>query len=292
MGEMIEIKKNIYLIPGANYSRFPYCACLYLKGKDLHVLIDAGMGQVNMEPCLQEGVDLVILSHSHLDHRLTLARFPHLPVWCHEIETTYLEDRECFINGVGFLRGGLEVKKLFEGYTIPEITIQKKLVDGERIDLGGLSLQVFHTPGHTPGHLAFFIPEAELIFSADIDLTTFGPFYGHDFADLNDFILSIRKLKTLPARMVVSAHAGPFQDHLPQRFTAYEEIIYERDRSLLQHLNQPRPFPYFLEKNLIYSTYREPTLLMKWFEHVHLEKQLNRLMELGKVKKQNGFYSI
>ncbi|MCG6536966.1 MAG: MBL fold metallo-hydrolase, partial [Syntrophales bacterium LBB04] len=245
---MIEIKKNIYLIPGANHSRFPYCACLYIKGKDLRLLIDAGMGQANMKPCLKEGVDLVILSHSHLDHRLTLARFPHLPVWCHEIETTYLEDRDSFINGVGFLRGGLDVKKLFEGYTIPEITIQRKLVDGERIDLGGLSLQVFHTPGHTPGHLAFFIPEAELIFAADIDLTAFGPFYGHDFADLNAFIHSIRRLKALPAQMVVTAHTGPFQDDLSQRFTAYEEIIYERDRSVLQLLGRPRPFPFFLEK--------------------------------------------
>ncbi|MFH0789774.1 MAG: MBL fold metallo-hydrolase [Pseudomonadota bacterium] len=287
---MIEIKKNIYLIPGANHSRFPYCACLYIKGKDLRLLIDAGMGQSNLEPCLKEGVDLVILSHCHLDHRLTLARSPQLPVWCHEIETVYLEDQERFINGVGFLRGGLDVKKLFEGYTIPEMSIQRKLVDGERIDLGGLTLEIFHTPGHTPGHLAFYIPEAELIFAADIDLTPFGPFYGHDFADLDDFIHSIRRLKTLPAQMVVTAHAGPFQDHLSQRFTAYEEIIYERDRSLLQHLDRPRSFPYFLEKNLVYSTYREPILLMKWFEHVHLEKQLKRLMELGKVKKQDGLY--
>jgi ribonuclease/clavin/mitogillin len=288
---MIELKKNIYLIPGANYSRFPYCAWLYIKGKDLRVLIDAGMGQANMEPCLKEGVDLVILSHSHLDHRLTLARFPHLPVWCHEIETTYLEDQDRFINGVGFLRGSLDVKKLFEGYTIPEITVQRKLVDGERIDLGGLSLEVLHTPGHTPGHLAFFIPEVELIFSADIDLTAFGPFYGHDFADLNDFIHSIRKLKALPSQMVVTAHAGPFQDDLSQQFTAYEEIIYQRDRSLLRHLDRPRPFSYFLGKNLIYSTYREPTLLTKWFEQIHLEKQLNRLMELGKVNKQDGLYT-
>ncbi|MBA4395126.1 MAG: MBL fold metallo-hydrolase, partial [Desulfobacca sp.] len=177
-----------------------------------------------------------------------------------------------------------------EGYTIPEITIQRKLLDGERIDLGGLSLEVFHTPGHTPGHLSFFIPEAELIFAADIDLTPFGPFYGHDFADLNDFIHSIRRLKTLPAQMVATAHAGPFQDDLSQRFIAYEEIIYERDRRLLEHLNRPRPFPYFLEKNLIYSTYREPTALMKWFEQVHLEKQLNRLLEMGRIKLQDGLY--
>lgn len=287
---MIEISKNIYLVPGANLSRFPYCACLYIKGKDLRLLIDVGMGQPNLKPCLEEGVDLVILSHCHLDHRLTLARIPPCPVWCHETEAGYLEDKEHFKTGIGFLRGGLDVTTLFEGYTIPENPIQRRLKDGEGIELGGLSLQVLHTPGHTPGHLAFYIPEAELIFSADIDLTPFGPFYGHDFADLDDFILSIQKLKALPARIAVSGHAGPFQDQLPERFSAYEEIIYTRDRNLLLHLDQPRPFSYFLEKNLIYPSYREPVPLMKWFEQVHLEKQFQRLLKTGKIEEQEGLY--
>lgn len=289
---MIEIAKNIYLIPGANHSRFPYCACLYLQGKDLRLLIDAGMGRTHMEPCLNKGVDLVILSHCHLDHRLTLARFPHLPVWCHEKETRYLEEREHFIEGIGFLRGGPEVKKVFDGYTIPELTIQKKLVDGQRIELGGLSLEVIHTPGHTPGHLAFFIPQEKLLFAADIDLSAFGPFYGHDFAVLDDFIPSIRRLKTLPAEMVVTAHAGPFQDDLSERFSTYEEIIYTRERRLIEHLNRPRPLSFFLDKNLVYPSYREPILLMKWFEQVHIEKQLKRLLEMEKIKLQDDLFRI
>jgi glyoxylase-like metal-dependent hydrolase (beta-lactamase superfamily II) len=287
---MIEIRKNIYLISGANYSRFPYCACLYLQGKDLRLLIDAGMGKTNLAPCLEKGIDLVILSHCHLDHRLTLTRLPNHPVWCHEKETVFLENHEHFVKGIGFRRGGLEVKKVFEGYTIPEIPIQKKLIDGQRIDLGGLSLEVLHTPGHTPGHLAFFVPEEKLLFAADIDLSTFGPFYGHDFAMVDDFIHSIRKLKSLPVEMVVTGHSGPFEDQLAERFTAYETIIYEREERMIDLLDRPRPFSFFLEKNLVYPVYREPVLLMKWFEQVHLEKQLNRLLQTGKVKEKDGLY--
>ncbi len=287
---MIEIKKNIYWVSGKNQSRFPYCAGLYLKGKDLRLLIDAGMGQTNMEPCWKAGVDVVILSHCHIDHRLTLARSPQVPVWCHERETAYLEDRERFLTGIGLLRGGLSYQELFKGYQIQEFTIQRKLHDKELIDLGGLSLRVLHTPGHTPGHLSFFIPEAELMFAADIALNAFGPFYGHDFSDINDFIKSIRKLKAIPAKTVITSHAGPFQDRLAERFDAYENVIYQRDRILLQQLERPRPFSYFLGKNLFYSRYLEPEPVTKWFEQVHLEKQLNRLLEIGKVEKEDGLY--
>jgi glyoxylase-like metal-dependent hydrolase (beta-lactamase superfamily II) len=285
---MIEIAKNIFLIPGENKSRFPYCACLYVKGKDLRLLIDGGMGQAGMEACRKKGIDLVILSHCHLDHRLTLARFPSPPIWCHEIEKVYLEDRNRFLEGVGFIRGGIEVDILFKGFTVPEFTIEKILIDGERLDLGGLTLEVLHTPGHTPGHLAFYIPEARLLFSADIDLTPFGPFYGHDFASIDDFIVSIRKLQRIDAKMVVTGHAGPFTADLQGVFKAYEAVVYERDQRLLEHLNQPRIFTDLLGGNLIYSTYPKPEKLMRWFERVHLEKQLRRLLEMGKVIERNG----
>lgn len=287
---MIEITKNIYWVPGKNQSHFPYCAGLYLKGKALRLLIDAGMGQANMEPCMKEGVDVVVLSHCHIDHRFTLAQFSQVPVWCHETETIYLENRECFLTGIGLLRAGLSYEKLFKGYQIQEFTIQRKLRDGDRIDLGGLSFQVLHTPGHTPGHLSFYFPEAELMFAADIALNAFGPFYGHDFSNINDFIESIRKLKAIPAKTVITGHSGPFQDHLPERFAAYEKIIYQRDRILLECLDQPRPFPHFLGKNLFYSRYLEPAPVTQWFEQVHLEKQLKRLIEMGKVKEKDGLY--
>jgi glyoxylase-like metal-dependent hydrolase (beta-lactamase superfamily II) len=287
---MIQISKKVYLVPGANHSLFPYCACLYLKGKDLRLLIDAGMGSANLAPCIKEGFDLVILSHCHLDHRLTLSQFPSVPVWCHEIETVFLENRERFLTSVGLLRGGIDMEKLYPGITIQEFSIQKKLHDGESINLGGLSLEVFHTPGHTPGHLSFFIPEAKLVFAADITLTAFGPFYGHDFSSINHTIDSIRKLKALPAQTVITSHSGPFQENLAERFTAYEKVIDQRDRRLLRHLNQPKAFSDLLGKNLIYAKYREPKPLTQWFEQVHLEKHWRRLIEMDLIKEKDGLY--
>jgi len=197
---MIELAPNIYYLHGKNNSRFPYCACLYIKGRDLRVLIDAGMGDDNMAPVLESGIDVLILSHCHIDHRLTRNLIPEVPVWCHEKEEIYFQDREYFFGAMGLKRSGLDLVALFDFARGKfEIEIAHGLTDGDRIELGGITLEIIHTPGHTPGHIAFFIPEHNLLFSGDIDLTPFGPFYGHDFADIGDFLTSIEKLKQVRA---------------------------------------------------------------------------------------------
>lgn len=41
------------------------------------------------------------------------------------------------------------------------------LVDGESLDLAGVTLETVHTPGHTPGHCCFFLPSFGVLFSGD-----------------------------------------------------------------------------------------------------------------------------
>lgn len=285
---MIELKPNIFYITGENKSRFPFCACLYLKGKDLRVLIDAGMGTRNLAPVKDMGIDLLILTHCHIDHRLNCQEISNVPVWCHTRDADYLKDREYFLESMGFKRSGLDLTGLFDfAKNAFHIETDHRINDGECIDLGGITLEAVHTPGHTPGHTAFFIPEHRLIFSGDIDLTPFGPFYGHDFADISDFLASIEKLSRVPAKMVVSGHAGPFSDNLAERFKAYGEVIYSRDGLLLENLNQPKSIKDFEGSHLFYKTYPDFPDLIRWFELVHIEKHLARLEAMGKVRYQD-----
>lgn len=286
---MIEVAPDIYYLPGKNKSRFPYCACLYLKGKNIRLLIDAGMGGNNMAQVKDMGIDLLILTHCHIDHRLTRREIPDVPVWCHKNEEPFFRDKDRFFTGVGFYRSGVDLGKLFDfAPGVLEIEISHQLVDGERIDLGGLTLVAIHTPGHSPGHLSFYIPAYDLLFSGDVDLTPFGPFYGHDFADIDDFIKSIDKLRRLGAKTVVTGHAGPFRKEVSKHFDDYEAIIYDRDRRVLRHLSQPRTLEYFRRRNLIYQGYPEDSFLIEWFELVHIAKHFERLSTMGKVRQDSG----
>jgi len=285
---MIEIAPNIYYLHGENKSRFPFCACLYIRGKNLRVLIDAGMGADNMAAALESGIDVLILSHCHIDHRLTRQVIPEVPVWCHEKEEIFLQDREYFFTAMGLKRSGLDLAGLFDlADGMFGIKIAHRLTDGERIDLGGITLQIIHTPGHTPGHLAFFIPEHGLLFAGDIDLTPFGPFYGHDFADIDDFLASIQKLSQVGAQKVISGHAGPFNGDLAKRFDEYGEIIHKRDRLLLEMLSRPKLLEDFRGGNLFYKTYPDFPDLIRWFELVHIEKHLARLAGIGKARQED-----
>ena len=50
-------------------------------------------------------------------------------------------------------------------YDAPEK--MESLSDGDVLDVAGLSVEVRHTPGHTPGHCCFYLEEIETLFSGD-----------------------------------------------------------------------------------------------------------------------------
>jgi glyoxylase-like metal-dependent hydrolase (beta-lactamase superfamily II) len=45
--------------------------------------------------------------------------------------------------------------------------VRTDLVDGEVLKLGGLTFEVRHTPGHTPGHCCFLVETEGVLFSGD-----------------------------------------------------------------------------------------------------------------------------
>ena len=52
-----------------------------------------------------------------------------------------------------------------EASKIPNVT--RTVKEGDRFEVGGLAAQVFETPGHTAGHVSFFLPGEKLLFSGD-----------------------------------------------------------------------------------------------------------------------------
>jgi len=85
-----------------------------------------------------------------------------------------------------------------------------QLVEGDRISFGPHTLEVMETPGHSPGSVSLYLPEAEavfvgdLLFAGSIGRTDLG---GGSFDDL---INSVReKIFTLPDQTRVLPGHGP-----------------------------------------------------------------------------------
>jgi glyoxylase-like metal-dependent hydrolase (beta-lactamase superfamily II) len=87
----------------------------------------------------------------------------------------------------------------FQTWRIPPSVPTSLLHDGDVLDLGGRSLEVIHTPGHTPDCICLLDTGSGALFAGDT-LTT-GPHYAHmPDSDLASFTKSTRHLAqdTLP----------------------------------------------------------------------------------------------
>ncbi len=66
-----------------------------------------------------------------------------------------------------------------ETFAVPGVTPTTRLHDGDRIDLGGRTLEVIHTPGHSPGSVSYLDAGNRLLFTGDHyypgPLYAFGP---------------------------------------------------------------------------------------------------------------------
>ena len=90
------------------------------------------------------------------------------------------------------------------------LTLDRHLQDGETIPLGDETIQVLHVPGHSPGGLAFYLPESSLLISGD---TIFNGSVGRTDlmgGDMATLINSIReKIFPLPDETVIASGHGP-----------------------------------------------------------------------------------
>jgi len=133
---MMDLEKRKFgplrVIPGMNRGRHPYCHSIYIE-----------------------------------DHLMHLDLFENLPIWMSEHDAPPLADIEVFLDWYDIIDKderaywSVELKKKFH-FRPRKPT--RFLRDGERIDLGNLSVEVIHTSGHTHGHLAFFFESRKFYF--------------------------------------------------------------------------------------------------------------------------------
>ncbi|GGS11110.1 hydrolase [Micromonospora fulviviridis] len=93
----------------------------------------------------------------------------------------------------------------------PDTPPDGELTDGQAIEVGGTTLRVLHTPGHSPGACSLHAPDLGAVFTGDT-LFAGGPgATGRSWSDFGTIIESIRaRLLTLPPQTVV--HTGHGDD--------------------------------------------------------------------------------
>ncbi len=137
------------------------CYLVRRDGSDRAVLIDPGdePGRLlNEIKRLGTSLDAILVTHTHFDHVgavAPVARQTGAEVWVPEIERGVLADIMSYVPFPGF--------GPFESYEA-----EHTLAGGERLELAGFEIDVLFTPGHSPGHVTFSIPDEAAVFSGDV----------------------------------------------------------------------------------------------------------------------------
>jgi len=157
--------------------------------------MDTSCGETNIQHYERQGVDVIINTHFHEDHILNNYRFPASEIWAHPLDAPGIRSRFAFLNMYGFdaFNAAAIGEDFVDSIQLQQSSVHRFIEDGQILDFGATRVHVLHTPGHTPGHCCFYFEEEDLLFSADIDLSSFGPWYGHLCSSVPDFIRSIQR---------------------------------------------------------------------------------------------------
>ena len=105
-------------------------------------------------------IEHLLQTHAHIDHVAGLAdtkdRLPAAPVYLHPLDLPWLETMDQQVSMFG-----MEVRT---DLPAPDVLLS----DGDEITVGSLTAKVMHTPGHSPGHVCFYIEKEALVFGGDL----------------------------------------------------------------------------------------------------------------------------
>ncbi len=158
----------------SEYLHWEETHCYLICGQDKSVLIDTGLGVSNIKCVVDHLTTLpvtVLTTHVHWDHIGGHRYFDHIAV--HEAEKEWITGR--------FPLPLIKVKEQLtkppcalpeefdlDSYQVFQGEPQILLHDGDCFDLGGRTIRVLHTPGHSPGHCCFYDQERRYLYSGDL----------------------------------------------------------------------------------------------------------------------------
>lgn len=140
------------------------------EGDKEAVLIDTGVGFVGLKETVDEITKLplsVILTHMHPDHAGGVAAFE--KVYLHSADWGNTKELDLDVR-IGYSMGSMRGAALTPEDFIPAPPADKKykpLSDGQIFDLGGITLEIIHVPGHTPGSCCVLFREERSILFGD-----------------------------------------------------------------------------------------------------------------------------
>ena len=162
-----EIGENIYWL-----NEFEGTNCYLVVGSEKALLIDCGTGFCDLRKCVESITDkpvILAMTHGHVDHFGGAGQFK--KAYIHPLDLGRFNRfqmkrfmRKIFLVYSNASKLGFKASDVFK----PEFKTEYiPMPDGFTFDLGGKTVRVHHTPGHSRGSVSFVCEEDKIIFCGD-----------------------------------------------------------------------------------------------------------------------------
>ncbi len=212
------------------------CSAYLIYDEDAWTLFDIGY-----EDAVDDCIDLIreldfpfskcqtlIASHADVDHIQGLAKAKQIlktTVTSHPLTAQHLESGDK-------LSTFAEIPAQDIHLPMPSVTVETKVHDGDIIQVGNLELEVWHTPGHTDGHIALRM--GQLLFSGDNLFRDgcVGVIDAHHGSSIPDFIKSLKRIQTSDVAWLLPSHGPVFRKdkaHIQRTIDRLEGYLHMAD---------------------------------------------------------------
>jgi endoribonuclease LACTB2 len=205
-------------LPSHTVAPFSHTNSYLIFNKGHAVLVDPGFYEesalarvLETLKTIQCQLEAILLTHSHPDHQegisLVEASFPEMPVYVHSLEQHLVKART--------------IKRLQETYLV-----------------GDLTLTVLFTPGHSPGHVSFYLPSETVALVGDVVAGYGSTWIGVPDGDLNHYFASLEHLRQLDLTLLAPGH-GPMVKNPYDKLTEVKQHRLQRLEQVVAALVSP-----------------------------------------------------
>lgn len=149
----------------------------------------------------------LIASHADVDHIQGLAKAKQVfksTVTAHPASAKHLEAGDKLATFAEIAAQDIHLD-------MPAVEVENKVDDGDRLRVGDLELEVWHTPGHTDGQLSLRM--GNLLFSGDNLFRDgcVGAIDAHHGSSIPEFIKSLRRIRASDVEWLLPSHGPVFR---------------------------------------------------------------------------------